>query len=111
MHSSESLNLADVLKLPVIFVLEDNQYAYSTPANYQYAIPDLIARAEAFGLPEVTVPGNNILDVPNAVADAISHARNGDYCVFSYQPRCASVLYLRLQTLARHQEQESEVVS
>ena len=75
---SESLNLAAVLKLPVVFVLEDNQYAYSTPANYQYAIPDLIARAAAFGLPGITVPGNNILDVRNAVSDAISHARNGN---------------------------------
>jgi TPP-dependent pyruvate/acetoin dehydrogenase alpha subunit len=75
---SESLNLAAVLKLPVVFVLEDNQYAYSTPSNYQYAIPDLIARAAAFGLPGVTVHGNNILDVRNAVADAISRARNGE---------------------------------
>ena len=71
-------NFPKLIMIPVVFVLEDNQYAYSTPANYQYAIPDLIARAAAFGLPGVTVPGNNILDVRNAVSDAIIHARNGN---------------------------------
>ena len=75
---SESLNLAAVLKLPIVFVLEDNQYAYSTPSKYQYAINDLVERAAAFGLPGVTVSGNNVLDVQTASTQAINRARNGD---------------------------------
>ena len=74
---SESLNLAAVLKLPIVFVLEDNQYAYSTPSKYQYAITDLVARATAFGLPGVTVDGNNVLDVMTTTIKAIGRARNG----------------------------------
>ncbi len=75
---SESLNLAAVLKLPIVFILEDNQYAYSTPSKYQYAITDLVARATAFGLPGITVAGNNVLDVRSTTIKAIDRARNGD---------------------------------
>ncbi len=97
---SESLNLAAVLKLPIVFVLEDNQYAYSTPSKYQYAIPDLVSRAAAFGLPGVTVFGNNILDVQNVVVEAISRARNGE------GPTLIKANTMRMQGHALHDSAE-----
>jgi TPP-dependent pyruvate/acetoin dehydrogenase alpha subunit len=54
----EALNWAAVQRLPVIFVLENNQYAYSTPTNLQYAV-DPVERARAYGFPGVRVDGND----------------------------------------------------
>lgn len=74
---SESLNLAAVLKLPAVFILENNRYAYSTPTHHQYASRNLAQRAEAFGMPGYTVNGNNVMDVWQVTAKAIDHARSG----------------------------------
>lgn len=54
----EALNWAAVQQLPVIFVLENNQYAYSTPTAQQFAV-DPVERARAYGMPGVTVDGND----------------------------------------------------
>ena len=54
----EAMNWAGVQKLPVVFVLENNQYAYSTPVNKQYAV-DPVERATAYGFSGVTVDGND----------------------------------------------------
>lgn len=75
---SESLNLAAVLKLPVVFVLENNRYAYSTPTRHQYAVPELVQRADAFGMPGVSVQGNDVLAVWQAVTNAVARARSGE---------------------------------
>lgn len=74
---SESLNLAAVLKLPAVFVLENNGYAYSTPTSHQYSVENLAQRASAFGLPGVSVPGNDVEAVWQAVTEAASRARSG----------------------------------
>ena len=55
----EAMNWAGVQKLPVIFVLENNQYAYSTPTASQFAV-DPVERAAAYGFPGVTVDGNDV---------------------------------------------------
>jgi TPP-dependent pyruvate/acetoin dehydrogenase alpha subunit len=55
----EAMNWAGVQKLPVVFVLENNQYAYSTPVNKQYAV-DPVQRATAYGFSGVTVDGNDV---------------------------------------------------
>ncbi len=54
----EAMNWAGVQKLPVVFVLENNQYAYSTPLDQQFAV-DPVERAAAYGFPGVTVDGND----------------------------------------------------
>jgi len=74
---SESLNLAAVLNLPAVFILENNRYAYSTPTHHQYATRNLVQRAEAFGMPGYTVDGNNVLDVWQVTAEAVDRARSG----------------------------------
>jgi len=73
----EALNLAAVMKLPVIFICHNNQYAYSTPLERQMAVEHVADRAKAYGMPGVTVDGNDVLAVRSAVAEAASLAREG----------------------------------
>jgi len=73
----EALNLASVMKLPVIFICHNNQYAYSTPLDRQMAIEHVAERAKAYGMPAVTVDGNDVLAVRGAVTEAAARAREG----------------------------------
>ncbi len=66
----EAMNWAGVQRLPVVFVLENNQYAYSTPLAAQFAV-DPIERAQAYGFPGVSVDGND----PEAMFEATRQAR------------------------------------
>ena len=59
----EALNVAAVWKLPVIFVIENNGYALSTPTDEQYACRDLADRGVGYGIPAYTIDGNNVLEV------------------------------------------------
>ncbi len=73
----ESLNLAALWKVPVIFVIEDNQYAISVPKGQSTAIAKNSDRAQAYGIPGVYIPGNDVLAIHEAAEEAISHARQG----------------------------------
>jgi len=73
----EALNLAGVWKLPVIFIIENNGYALSTPVEEQYACDSLIDRAPGYGLKGIQVDGNNIFEVIEAVEQARENALNG----------------------------------
>jgi TPP-dependent pyruvate/acetoin dehydrogenase alpha subunit len=73
----ESLNIAAVLKLPAIFVIENNQFAYSTPLRLQSASPDFASKAAAYGMPGAKVDGTDVLAVHDAVAEAVALARRG----------------------------------
>jgi TPP-dependent pyruvate/acetoin dehydrogenase alpha subunit len=66
----EALNWAGVDRLPIVFVFENNQFAYSTPTSCQFAV-NPIARAEAYGIASVTVDGNDV----EAVFEAVRLAR------------------------------------
>lgn len=74
----ESMNLAAVWKLPVIFLCENNQYALSTSAKRTTAGESVAARAAAYGMPGVRVDGNDVLAVHDAVAAAVTRARAGE---------------------------------
>jgi len=74
----EAVNLAGVWKLPVIFVIENNQYGLSTPVSEQYACARLSDRGIGYGIAAETVDGNALLDVVDAVARAAARARAGD---------------------------------
>jgi len=73
----EAMNLAAVWKLPVVFVIENNQWALSTPAAEQYACAELVDRAVGYGMPGERVDGNDVLAVRDAVRRAAAHARSG----------------------------------
>ena len=74
----ESLNIAGVLKLPCIFVIENNQFAYSTPLRLQTATPTFAEKAAGYGMPGVRVDGTDVLAVYDAAAAAVARARAGE---------------------------------
>ena len=73
----EALNFASVQRLPIVFVIENNGYAYSTPNNVEFAIENLSERAHAYDMPGETVDGNDVMQVMEAVGRAIEHVRGG----------------------------------
>jgi len=73
----EALNLASVWKLPVIFVCENNGYGISVSQAKHQAITDVSVRAAAYNIPGVTVDGNDVFAVYEAVGEASSRARKG----------------------------------
>ncbi len=73
----EAMNWAGVQRLPVVFVLENNQYAYSTPLDKQFAV-DPVERAAAYGFAGVTVDGNDAEAVFDATRQARERAIGGD---------------------------------
>ncbi len=74
----ESLNMAALWKLPVVYLCENNLYAMSTPVAEGVSVPDIAARAAAYGLPGRVVDGNDVLTVRDAVAEAVARARRGE---------------------------------
>src|SRR6188768_1052588 len=74
----EGLNMASVLKCPVIFICNNNQYAYSTPLERQMAVENVADRAPAYGMPGEIVDGNDVLAVWSASQRAIDYARAGN---------------------------------
>ncbi len=74
----EALNLASVLKLPVVFLCNNNQYAYSTTHNNQMAIKDVAERALAYAMPSEIVDGNNVVEVYSVAKKAYERARAGE---------------------------------
>jgi pyruvate dehydrogenase E1 component alpha subunit len=73
----ESMNLAAIWNLPVIFVVENNGYAESTSVDYATAVDSYIDRASGFGLPGVSVDGTDFFGVYEAAGEIIRRAREG----------------------------------
>ncbi len=73
----EGLNFAAVDKAPVVFLCQNNQFAISVPQSKQMAIENVSERADGYGMPGVTVDGNDVLAVYEAVKVAADHARAG----------------------------------
>ena len=73
----ESLNLAAIWDLPVIFVLENNHYAVSSPIEEMSRSPDLYKRAEGYGVPSCAVDGNDVLAVYEKTREAVATCRRG----------------------------------
>lgn len=71
----ESLNLAAIWKLPVVYVCENNLYAMSTPAHKALSVAHVADRAAAYGIPGVVVDGNDLLAVQESVRAACDRAR------------------------------------
>lgn len=74
----EGLNFAAVLKLPVVYIIENNQYAYSTPNSKQYATKWLAQRATGLGMPGIVVDGTDVIEVYRITKWAVERARNGE---------------------------------
>lgn len=74
----ESMNLAAVWKLPVIFVCENNLYQVFTTAEESLSVQFISERAKGYGMPGVTVDGNDVFEMGQAFAGAIERARSGE---------------------------------
>jgi pyruvate dehydrogenase E1 component alpha subunit len=74
----EGVNLATVQKAPVLFVCNNNQYAYSTPLHLQMACANVADRGAAYNMPAEIVDGNDVLAVHAATERALLHVRGGN---------------------------------
>jgi len=74
----EGLNMAAVMQLPFILIIENNQFAYSTPTRKQFAAQKLSERASGYGIPGVTIDGTNVSLVYETCRKAVDRARRGE---------------------------------
>src|SRR5258707_7917385 len=74
----EGLNFAAVQKAPFVLVLENNQWAYSTPVKRQVPLENLADRAKAYGISSYTVDGNDVVAVYTTAKEAVERARKGE---------------------------------
>jgi pyruvate dehydrogenase E1 component alpha subunit len=73
----EALNMAAIWSLPVVYICENNQYGMSMSTHRALAIERIAQRAAAYGMPGVTVDGNDVLEVYEAAREAVERARSG----------------------------------
>lgn len=74
----EAINFAAVHKLPVITIIENNQWAYGTPTHLEYALEDFARRADGYGIPGVVADGQDVFDVYDKMMSAVEYARAGN---------------------------------
>ena len=94
----EGMNFAGTRRLPVVFVCDNNQWAYSTPTHLEYACEHVADRAEAYGFEGVVVDGTDVLAVYREAKRAIEKAREGG------GPTLIECLTLRLEGHAVHDD-------
>lgn len=73
----EVLNMAAVYNAPLVVIVENNQYAYSTPLHQQMKVPDIALRAQGYGIPGIIVDGNDVEAVYGVTKEAVERARAG----------------------------------
>lgn len=74
----EGLNMAAVMSLPIVYLCNNNLYAYSTPLDKQMKVHDIADRASAYGIPSEIVDGNDVLAIYGASERAVAHVRSGN---------------------------------
>ena len=74
----ECLNVSAIWELPVVWVVNNNQFAYSTPNRLEFPTKTTAERAEAYSMPGIRVDGQDVLDVYAAAKEAVDRARGGD---------------------------------
>jgi TPP-dependent pyruvate/acetoin dehydrogenase alpha subunit len=94
----ESMNLAGVRRLPMVFICDNNQWAYSTPTHLEYAVEHIADRAKAYGFEGVVVDGTDVLAVHREAKKAIEKAREGG------GPTLIECLTLRMEGHAVHDD-------
>jgi TPP-dependent pyruvate/acetoin dehydrogenase alpha subunit len=74
----EAVNYAAVHKLPVVTIIENNEWAYGTPNHLEYSLPDFARRADGYGIPGLVADGQDVLDVYDKVMQAVEFSRAGN---------------------------------
>jgi TPP-dependent pyruvate/acetoin dehydrogenase alpha subunit len=73
----EAINTSAINRLPVVWVVNNNRFAYSTPNALEFSVPTIAERAAAYGIPGVRVDGGEVLEVYEAAREAVDRARDG----------------------------------
>ena len=73
----ETLNMAALYNAPLVVIVENNQYAYSTPLSQQMKVPDIASHAASYGIPGLAIDGNDVEVVYAVATEAIARARQG----------------------------------
>ena len=94
----EGLNLAAVEKLPMVVVVGNNQFAYSTPNHRQFACADLVERAKGYGIGGFAVDGTDLLATAEVISNAVRLAREG------HGPQMVVARLLRLSGHGEHDD-------
>jgi TPP-dependent pyruvate/acetoin dehydrogenase alpha subunit len=94
----EGMNFAGVRRLPVVFICDNNQWAYSTPTHLEYATEHVADRAQAYGFEGIVVDGTDVLAVYREASRAIEKARDGG------GPTLIECLTLRMEGHAVHDD-------
>jgi TPP-dependent pyruvate/acetoin dehydrogenase alpha subunit len=74
----ECLNMAAIYRLPVLYVIENNHYAVSTPVEQSTLLRDLSKRSESYGIPGISLDGNDALKIYQAMVEPLRRARAGE---------------------------------
>lgn len=94
----EGLNFAAVERLPLVIVVANNQFAYSTPTNRQFACVDLVERARGYGVRGYTVDGTDLVACASVISEAVKMARSG------HGPQLVVAHLLRLSGHGEHDD-------
>ena len=94
----EAMNFAGVRRLPVVFICDNNQWAYSTPSHLEYGVEHIADRAQAYGFDGVVVDGTDVLAVYREARHAIEKAREGG------GPTLLECITLRMEGHAVHDD-------
>jgi TPP-dependent pyruvate/acetoin dehydrogenase alpha subunit len=94
----ESMNLAGVRRLPIVYIIDNNQYAYSTPNSLSFACENLADRGPAYGFEGIVVDGTDALTVYREVSRAVERARAGE------GPTLVELVTLRMEGHAVHDD-------
>ena len=94
----EAMNFAGVRRLPVVFICDNNQWAYSTPSHLEYGVEHIADRAQAYGFDGVVVDGTDVLAVYRETRHAIEKAREGG------GPTLVECITLRMEGHAVHDD-------
>lgn len=94
----EAMNFASVQKLPLILIIENNQYAYSSPNSIEFACEQLSDRAKGYGCHGITIDGTDIELVYETTLEAVKRARNGN------GPTIIETITMRMRGHAEHDD-------
>ena len=94
----EAMNFASVQKLPLILIIENNQYAYSSPNSIEFACEQLSDRAKGYGCQGITIDGTDVELVYETTLEAVKRARNGD------GPTIIETITMRMRGHAEHDD-------
>jgi pyruvate dehydrogenase E1 component alpha subunit len=102
----ETMNIAALWKLPLVFVCNNNQYSVSTPVRDAVAAQQLADLAKPFGIPAQTVDGMDVLTVREAIVPAVARARAGDGPSFV---ECVSYRFHQHSTASKESRPREEI--